>query len=101
MVISAVPNINYKVKTEWLKDGCICVNVAGEKNFEGDVRDKVRHKGGFDCDNGRDVDCNVCCGQASIYVPSVGQMTIAMLQRNLLRLRKYRNMISDAQESTF
>ena len=41
VVISAVPNANYKVKTEWLKDGCICVNVAAEKNFESDVRDKV------------------------------------------------------------
>jgi methylenetetrahydrofolate dehydrogenase (NAD+) len=42
VVISAVPSKNYKVKTEWLKDGCICVNVAGDKNFESDVRDKVR-----------------------------------------------------------
>lgn len=40
-------------------------------------------------------------GQASIYVPSVGMMTIAMLQRNLLRLRKYRDMIAQAQESAF
>lgn len=42
VVISAVPHKDYKVKTEWLKDGCICVNVAGDKNFEADVRDKVR-----------------------------------------------------------
>lgn len=41
MVVSAVPNPNYKVKTEWLKDGCICVNVAADKNFEKDVREKV------------------------------------------------------------
>jgi methylenetetrahydrofolate dehydrogenase (NAD+) len=43
VVISAVPHKDYKVKTEWLKDGCICVNVAGDKNFESDVRDKVSH----------------------------------------------------------
>jgi methylenetetrahydrofolate dehydrogenase (NAD+) len=36
------------------------VNVAGDKNFEADVRER-----------------------AGIYVPSVGVMTIAMLQRNL------------------
>jgi 5,10-methylene-tetrahydrofolate dehydrogenase/methenyl tetrahydrofolate cyclohydrolase len=36
--------------------------------------------------------------QASIYVPSVGQMTIAMLQRNLLRLRKYREMAAQKEE---
>lgn len=60
VVISAVPVESYKVPTKALKDGCVCVNVAGEKNFEADVRDR-----------------------ASIYVPSVGMMTIAMLQRNL------------------
>lgn len=42
VVISAVPSASYKVKTEWLKDGCVCVNVASEKNFEKDVREKVR-----------------------------------------------------------
>ncbi|KAL7419712.1 Methylenetetrahydrofolate dehydrogenase [NAD(+)] [Cryptotrichosporon argae] len=70
VVISAVPSKSYKVATASLKDGCVCVNVAGEKNFEADVRDK-----------------------ASIYVPSVGVMTIAMLQRNLLRLCAYQDMI--------
>ncbi|KAJ9093180.1 hypothetical protein QFC21_006497 [Naganishia friedmannii] len=75
VVISAVPHKDYKVKTEWLKDGCVCVNVAGDKNFEADVRQK-----------------------ASIYVPSVGQMTIAMLQRNLLRLRKYREIAAQNEQ---
>ncbi|KAK4688373.1 methylenetetrahydrofolate dehydrogenase (NAD+), partial [Tremellales sp. Uapishka_1] len=60
VVISAVPSKTYKVATSSLKDGCVCVNVAGDKNFEADVRER-----------------------ASIYVPSVGVMTIAMLQRNL------------------
>jgi hypothetical protein len=41
-VISAVPSQTYKIKTEWLKDGCVCVNVSSEKNFEKDVREKVR-----------------------------------------------------------
>jgi hypothetical protein len=41
VVISAVPSPSYKVKTEWLKSGCICINVASEKNFEADVREKV------------------------------------------------------------
>ena len=42
VVISAVPSESYKVETKWLKDGCVCVNVSSEKNFEKDVRDKVR-----------------------------------------------------------
>ena len=41
VVISAVPSESYKVETKWLKDGCVCVNVSSEKNFEKDVRDKV------------------------------------------------------------
>jgi hypothetical protein len=44
VVISAVPSASYKVKTEWLKDGCVCVNVASEKNFDVDVRDKVMER---------------------------------------------------------
>lgn len=42
VVVSAVPSAAYKVKTEWLKDGCVCVNVAADKNFEANVREKVR-----------------------------------------------------------
>jgi methylenetetrahydrofolate dehydrogenase (NAD+) len=41
VVVSAVPTAEYKVKTAWLKDGCVCVNVAADKNFEKDVREKV------------------------------------------------------------
>lgn len=74
VVISAVPSQSYKVPTAQLKDGCVCVNVAGEKNFESDVRDR-----------------------AGIYVPSVGVMTIAMLQRNLLRLCDYQLAAKEAK----
>lgn len=41
VVISAVPSPTYKIKTEELKMGCICVNVASEKNFETNVRERV------------------------------------------------------------
>ncbi|KAH9899500.1 NAD(P)-binding protein [Cubamyces lactineus] len=60
IVVSAVPSAEYKVKTAWLKDGCICVNVAADKNFEADVREK-----------------------ASVYLPTIGKVTIMMLLRNL------------------
>lgn len=75
VVISAVPSASYKVKTEWLKEGCVCVNVAADKNFEKDIRDK-----------------------ASIYIPAVGKVTILMLLRNLLRLSHY-NDVSAPGES--
>lgn len=41
VVISAVPSAKFKVPTRALKDGCVCVSVAQEKNFEADVRDRV------------------------------------------------------------
>ncbi|PCH40886.1 NAD(P)-binding protein [Wolfiporia cocos MD-104 SS10] len=66
VVVSAVPSAEYKVKTAWLKDGCVCINVAADKNFEADVREK-----------------------ASVYMPTIGRVTITMLLRNLLRLQQY------------
>ncbi|KAI0299110.1 NAD-binding protein [Multifurca ochricompacta] len=60
VVVSAVPSATYKVPTTALKDGCVCVNVAADKNFEVDVREK-----------------------ASLYIPAVGKVTILMLLRNL------------------
>ncbi|KAI0677200.1 NAD-P-binding protein [Trametes maxima] len=60
VVVSAVPSAAYKVKTAWLKDGCVCLNVAADKNFEADVREK-----------------------ASVYLPTIGKVTIMMLLRNL------------------
>jgi len=73
VVISAVPSKAYKVKTEWLKDGCFCVNVASEKNFETDVKTR-----------------------AALYIPAVGKVTITMLLRNLLRLREYNELAAAA-----
>jgi methylenetetrahydrofolate dehydrogenase (NAD+) len=60
VTVSAVPSSKYKVKTDWLKDGCVCINVAADKNFDTIVRDK-----------------------AAMYLPSIGKITILMLLRNL------------------
>lgn len=80
VVITAVPSASYKVKTDWLKDGCVCVNVSSEKNFEKDVREKVCVLS-IVC-QGRRVSSNILL-QASIYIPAVGKVTILMLLRNL------------------
>ena len=42
VVISAVPGGKFKVPTAKLRDGVVCVDIAGEKNFEPDVTAKVR-----------------------------------------------------------
>ncbi|KAF8307234.1 NAD(P)-binding protein [Clavulina sp. PMI_390] len=74
VVVSAVPSATYKVKTEWLKSGCVCVNVASEKNFEITVRER-----------------------ASMYLPAVGKVTILMLLRNLLRLCEYQEILDEKE----
>lgn len=107
VVVSAVPNAAYKVKTEWLKDGCVCINVAGDKNFEKDVREKASAHPAFLMPRSV-IRTSSCCvsfcavlrprpaavsdptgtdlssfTQASLYMPTMGKVTITMLLRNL------------------
>ncbi|KAJ5114472.1 Methylenetetrahydrofolate dehydrogenase [Penicillium alfredii] len=63
VVISGVPGEKYKFDTSLLREGAVCVNFSSEKNFPHEVREK-----------------------ASIFVPSIGKVTIVVLLRNLLRL---------------
>ncbi|KAL1794970.1 hypothetical protein ACET3X_006786 [Alternaria dauci] len=63
VVISGVPGDKYKVPLELMKDGAACINFSSERNFTPEVKEK-----------------------ASIYVPAIGKVTIAVLLRNLLRL---------------
>ena len=64
VVISGIPGKDYKIDMKLIRDGAVCVNFSSEKNFNGD---EVKEK-------------------ASIYVPAIGKVTIAVLLRNLLRL---------------
>jgi methylenetetrahydrofolate dehydrogenase (NAD+) len=62
VVVAGVPVETFKVPTELLRDGAVCINFASFRNFDGPA---VKEK-------------------ASIYVPSVGKVTIAILLRNLV-----------------
>jgi methylenetetrahydrofolate dehydrogenase (NAD+) len=62
VVISGVPGEKFKVETDLIRDGAACINFSSEKNFDGPA---VKEK-------------------ASIYVPAIGKVTIAVLLRNLL-----------------
>ncbi|KAJ4144922.1 hypothetical protein LMH87_003789 [Akanthomyces muscarius] len=64
VVIGGVPVESFKVPTELIRDGAVCINFSSYKNFDGPA---IKEK-------------------ASIYVPSVGKVTIAILLRNLVRL---------------
>ncbi|KAI0136380.1 hypothetical protein BJ170DRAFT_574185 [Xylariales sp. AK1849] len=62
VIIGGVPSEKYKVPTELIRDGAVCINFSSYKNFDGPA---IKEK-------------------ASIYVPSVGKVTIAILLRNLI-----------------
>jgi methylenetetrahydrofolate dehydrogenase (NADP+)/methenyltetrahydrofolate cyclohydrolase len=67
IVITGVPARSFdKVKSSEIKAGAICLNFSFVKNFEDDARKA-----------------------ASLYIPRVGTLTVAMCLRNALRL--YRN----------
>jgi methylenetetrahydrofolate dehydrogenase (NAD+) len=66
VVITGVPTPSYKVDTALLKEGVVAVNFSSFPNFNEDVKMK-----------------------ASLYVPSVGKVTVTMLERNLCRLYDY------------
>ncbi|KAL5114722.1 Methylenetetrahydrofolate dehydrogenase [NAD(+)] [Pleosporales sp. CAS-2024a] len=67
VVISGVPGDTYKVPLHKIRHGAVCINFSSERNFTPDVKEK-----------------------ASIYVPAIGKVTIAVLLRNLLRLAQNR-----------
>ena len=62
VIISGVPTEDFKVPTDLIRDGAVCINFSSHRNFDGPA---VKEK-------------------ASIYVPSIGKVTIAVLLRNLV-----------------
>ncbi|KAK3365300.1 hypothetical protein B0T24DRAFT_431443 [Lasiosphaeria ovina] len=76
VVIGGVPTENFKVPTDLIRDGAVCVNFSSYRNFDGPA---VKEK-------------------ASIYVPSIGKVTIAVLLRNLVRLIANRPRPEAAQQ---
>ncbi|KAL3901469.1 MAG: hypothetical protein SGCHY_000575 [Lobulomycetales sp.] len=69
VVIGGVPNAEYKIPTSILKEGVVAINFSSYANFQDDLLSK-----------------------ASIFVPSVGKVTISMLIRNLVRLKMQRSV---------
>lgn len=65
VVITGVPTKNYRLNTEWIQPKTTVVNVASFKNVDEEALLKIP-----------DI----------TYVPMVGKVTVAMLERNLMRL---------------
>jgi methylenetetrahydrofolate dehydrogenase (NAD+) len=68
VVILGVPSDSYKMDPSWVKEGAIVVNVASHKNID---------------------EATLLATRPGVrFVPQVGKVTVAMLERNLLRLHK-------------
>lgn len=65
IVVTGVPTKNYKLPTEWVKPNTTVINVASFKNVDEDELLKI---------------------PGVVYVSQVGKVTVAMLERNLMRL---------------
>lgn len=68
VVVLGVPSNSYKLDVSWVKEHAIVINVATQKNVDEEAL------------------LQTCPGVQ--YVPQVGKVTVAMLERNLLRLHQ-------------
>jgi methylenetetrahydrofolate dehydrogenase (NAD+) len=65
IVVTGVPTKSYRLPTEWIQKNTTVVNVASFKNVDQEALLKI---------------------EGTTYVPMVGKVTVAMLERNLVRL---------------
>jgi hypothetical protein len=65
IVITGVPAKSYRLPTEWIQPNTVVVNVASFKNVDETTLLQI---------------------PGVIYVPQVGKVTVAMLERNVMRL---------------
>mmetsp|Transcript_7097 Transcript_7097/g.21193 ORF Transcript_7097/g.21193 Transcript_7097/m.21193 type:complete len:386 (-) Transcript_7097:385-1542(-) len=65
VVVTGVPTKSYRLPTEWIQEGTTVVNVASFKNVDETLLLKI---------------------PGVTYIPMVGKVTVAMLERNLMRL---------------
>lgn len=65
IVVTGVPTKSYRLPTEWIQKNTTVVNVASFKNVDQEELLKI---------------------EGVTYVPMVGKVTVAMLERNLVRL---------------
>mmetsp|Transcript_16161 Transcript_16161/g.44774 ORF Transcript_16161/g.44774 Transcript_16161/m.44774 type:complete len:135 (-) Transcript_16161:270-674(-) len=77
IIVTGVPTKAYRLPTEWIKQNATVINVSSFKNVDEESLLKV---------------------PGIVYVPMVGKVTVAMLERNLVRL--YDNFHSPAAKQT-
>ena len=65
MIVTGVPTKDYRLPADWIQPNSTVVNVASFKNVDEQALLKI---------------------PGVVYVPMVGKVTVAMLERNLMRL---------------
>jgi hypothetical protein len=65
VVVTGVPAKSYRLPAEWIQPNTVVVNVASFKNVDEEALLQI---------------------PGVIYIPQVGKVTVAMLERNLMRL---------------
>ena len=65
VIVTGVPSKDYQLPVEWVRPGTVVMNVSQYKNVDEQALLKV---------------------PGVVYVPMVGKVTVAMLERNLMRL---------------
>lgn len=65
MIVTGVPTKAYRLPADWIQPNSTVVNVASFKNVDEEALLKI---------------------PGVVYVPMVGKVTVAMLERNLMRL---------------
>lgn len=79
IVILGVPSNNYKLDVSWVKEGAVVINVSSHKNI--DEKALLSQRKGVR------------------YMGQVGKVTVAMLERNLMRLfSNYRQEVADGKQ---
>jgi hypothetical protein len=80
IVVTGVPTKSYRLPTEWIQPNTVLVNVASFKNVDEDALLRI---------------------PGVVYVPQVGKVTVAMLERNLIRLYdQFHHPTSTVQEKS-
>ena len=65
IVVSGVPSASFQIDSNKVRQGAIAINFASASNFSEGIEDR-----------------------AAAYVPAIGKVTVAILERNLLRLHE-------------
>lgn len=89
VIVTGVPSPGYRLPVEWISPGTVVINVASHPNID-EVALQARQQTVLDSNGDTPPAPGIHKDEESsrqiIYVPRVGKVTVACLERNLMRL---------------